>query len=59
MINLYADGEKNLRNSVLPTLEKLHKEIKAKAKELLEKALGLIQDAERKKQVEKYLAECI
>lgn len=32
---------------------------KAKAKELLEKALGLIQDAERKKQVEKYLAECI
>ncbi|CBF74560.1 hypothetical protein AN4171.2 [Aspergillus nidulans FGSC A4] len=34
MINLYADGEKNLRNSVLPTLEKLHKEIKAKAKEL-------------------------
>lgn len=34
MINLYADGEKNLKNSVLPTLEKLHKDIKAKAKEL-------------------------
>ncbi|KAL4972753.1 hypothetical protein BDW66DRAFT_143620 [Aspergillus desertorum] len=34
MINLYADGEKNLKSSVLPTLEKLHKEIKAKAKEL-------------------------
>ncbi|KAL4992374.1 hypothetical protein BDW68DRAFT_78004 [Aspergillus falconensis] len=34
MINLYADGEKNLKSSVLPTLEKLHKEIKAKSKEL-------------------------
>ncbi|RDW93353.1 PH domain protein [Aspergillus mulundensis] len=34
MINLYAEGEKNLKSSVLPTLEKLHKEIKAKAKEL-------------------------
>ncbi|KAL4915213.1 hypothetical protein BDW62DRAFT_126772 [Aspergillus aurantiobrunneus] len=34
MINLYADGEKNLKNSVLPTLEKLHKDIKAKSKEL-------------------------
>lgn len=34
MINLYADGEKNLKSSVLPTLERLHKEIKAKSKEL-------------------------
>ncbi|KAL4882090.1 hypothetical protein BJY04DRAFT_188004 [Aspergillus karnatakaensis] len=34
MINLYADGERNLKSSVLPTLEKLHKEIKAKSKEL-------------------------
>ncbi|KAL2825881.1 hypothetical protein BJY01DRAFT_230014 [Aspergillus pseudoustus] len=34
MINLYADGEKNLKASVLPTLEKLHKELKAKSKEL-------------------------
>ncbi|KAL4787704.1 hypothetical protein BJX76DRAFT_285756 [Aspergillus varians] len=34
MINLYADGEKNLKLSVLPTLEKLHKDIKAKSKEL-------------------------
>ncbi|KAL3476181.1 hypothetical protein BJX99DRAFT_228340 [Aspergillus californicus] len=34
MINLYADGERNLRTSVLPVLEKLHKELKAKSKEL-------------------------
>ncbi|KAL5335858.1 hypothetical protein BJX70DRAFT_306571 [Aspergillus crustosus] len=34
IINLYADGERNLKTSVLPTLEKLHKEIKAKSKEL-------------------------
>ncbi|KAL2862663.1 PH domain protein [Aspergillus lucknowensis] len=34
MINLYTDGERNLRTSVLPTLEKLHKDIKTKSKEL-------------------------
>ncbi|KAI9367517.1 hypothetical protein BJX61DRAFT_298513 [Aspergillus egyptiacus] len=34
MVNLYADGERNLKTSVLPTLEKLHKEIKTKSKEL-------------------------
>ncbi|KAL3451174.1 hypothetical protein BJX65DRAFT_269105 [Aspergillus insuetus] len=34
MINLYAEGERNLKTSVLPTLEKLHKELKAKSKEL-------------------------
>ncbi|KAE8353711.1 hypothetical protein BDV28DRAFT_132588 [Aspergillus coremiiformis] len=34
MVNMYLDTEKNLKGSVLPTLERLHKEIKAKAKEL-------------------------
>ncbi|PYH45047.1 PH domain protein [Aspergillus saccharolyticus JOP 1030-1] len=34
MVNLYLDSEKNLKGSVLPTLERLHKEIKAKSKEL-------------------------
>ncbi|KAL4933762.1 PH domain protein [Aspergillus undulatus] len=53
LVNLYADGEKNLKSSVLPTLEKLHKEIKAKSKELqtgaskgskaVEKARGVTQ----------------
>ncbi|KAL4792454.1 hypothetical protein BDV19DRAFT_368512 [Aspergillus venezuelensis] len=53
LINLYADGEKNLKSSVLPTLEKLHKEIKVKSKELqtgaskgskaVEKARGITQ----------------
>lgn len=31
---MYNDSEKNLKGSVLPTLERLHKEIKAKSKEL-------------------------
>ncbi|RAK85376.1 PH domain protein [Aspergillus costaricaensis CBS 115574] len=34
MVNLYLDSERNLKGSVLPTLERLHKEIKAKSKEL-------------------------
>jgi hypothetical protein len=34
MVNMYLDTEKNLKGSVLPTLERLHKEIKAKSKEL-------------------------
>ncbi|RAK97705.1 PH domain protein [Aspergillus ibericus CBS 121593] len=34
MVNLYLDSEKNLKGSVLPPLERLHKEIKAKSKEL-------------------------
>ncbi|PYH91055.1 PH domain protein [Aspergillus ellipticus CBS 707.79] len=34
MVNLYSDSEKNLKGSVLPPLERLHKEIKAKSKEL-------------------------
>ncbi|OQE46308.1 hypothetical protein PENCOP_c001G01369 [Penicillium coprophilum] len=53
MVNMYLDGEKNLKSGVLPTLERLHKEIKAKSKELntgaskgakaVEKARGLTQ----------------
>ncbi|KAJ5380836.1 uncharacterized protein N7496_003264 [Penicillium cataractarum] len=34
MVNMYLETEKNLRGSVLPTLERLHKEIKNKSKEL-------------------------
>jgi len=34
MINMYLETEKNLKGSVLPTLERLHKEIKNKSKEL-------------------------
>lgn len=34
MVNLYLDTEKSLKGAVLPTLERLHKEIKAKSKEL-------------------------
>ncbi|PLB41200.1 PH domain protein [Aspergillus candidus] len=34
MVSMYLDGEKNLRTSVLPALERLHKEIKNKSKEL-------------------------
>lgn len=34
MVNMYADTEKNLKGSLLPTLERLHKEIKAKSKEV-------------------------
>lgn len=50
---MYLDTEKSLRGSVLPTLERLHKEIKSKAKEVqsgasksakaVEKARGLTQ----------------
>jgi hypothetical protein len=53
MVNMYLDGEKNIKNGVLPTLERLHKEIKNKSKELssgaskgakaVEKARGLTQ----------------
>lgn len=53
MVNMYLDTEKNLRGSVLPTLERLHKEIKAKSKEVqtgasksakaVDKARGLTQ----------------
>jgi hypothetical protein len=34
MVNMYLETEKNLKGSVLPTLERLHKEIKSKSKEL-------------------------
>lgn len=34
MVNMYLDTEKNLKGSVLPILERLHKEIKNKSKEL-------------------------
>ncbi|KAJ5346701.1 hypothetical protein N7541_009183 [Penicillium brevicompactum] len=34
IVNMYLDGEKNIKNGVLPTLERLHKEIKNKSKEL-------------------------
>ncbi|KAJ5173152.1 hypothetical protein N7492_005745 [Penicillium capsulatum] len=34
MVNMYLDTEKNLKGSVLPSLERLHKEIKNKSKEL-------------------------
>ncbi|KAJ5595135.1 uncharacterized protein N7459_001343 [Penicillium hispanicum] len=34
MVNMYLDTEKNLKGSILPTLERLHKEIKNKSKEL-------------------------
>ncbi|KAJ5959555.1 uncharacterized protein N7479_006705 [Penicillium vulpinum] len=53
MVMIYNDGEKNLKSAVLPTLERLHKEIKTKSKELnsgavkgakaVEKARGLTQ----------------
>ena len=53
IVNMYLDGEKNIKNGVLPTLERLHKEIKNKSKELssgaskgakaVEKARGLTQ----------------
>jgi hypothetical protein len=47
MINSHAETEKNLKGSVLPILERLHKEIKNKSKEL---ALGAAKSA---KEVEK------
>jgi hypothetical protein len=34
MVNMYLDTEKNLKGSVIPVLERLHKEIKNKSKEL-------------------------
>ncbi|KAJ5899546.1 hypothetical protein N7495_004290 [Penicillium taxi] len=34
MVNMHLETEKNLKGSVLPTLERLHKEIKNKSKEL-------------------------
>jgi hypothetical protein len=34
MVNMYLETETNLKGSVLPTLERLHKEIKNKSKEL-------------------------
>ncbi|CAG7984270.1 unnamed protein product [Penicillium olsonii] len=34
IVNMYLDGEKNIKAGVLPTLERLHKEIKNKSKEL-------------------------
>ncbi|KAH1496319.1 hypothetical protein LV164_007626 [Aspergillus fumigatus] len=53
IVNGYLDTEKNLKGSVLPTLERLHKEIKNKSKELqsgasksakaVEKARGVTQ----------------
>ncbi|OQD83547.1 hypothetical protein PENANT_c016G09504 [Penicillium antarcticum] len=53
MVNMYLDGENNLKKGVLPALERLHKEIKNKSKELssgaskgakaVEKARGLTQ----------------
>lgn len=47
MINSHAETEKNLKGSVLPILERLHKEIKNKSKEL---ASGAVKSA---KEVEK------
>ncbi|GAB1215209.1 hypothetical protein ATERTT37_004395 [Aspergillus terreus] len=53
MVNMYLDTEKNLKGSIMPTLERLHKEIKNKSKELksgasksskaVEKARGVTQ----------------
>jgi hypothetical protein len=53
MVNMYLEGEKSIKDGVLPTLERLHKEIKNKSKELssgaskgakaVEKARGLTQ----------------
>jgi hypothetical protein len=53
MVNMYLEGEKNIKDGVLPSLERLHKEIKNKSKELstgaskgakaVEKARGLTQ----------------
>ncbi|KAJ5721617.1 uncharacterized protein N7483_009551 [Penicillium malachiteum] len=34
MVNMYLETEQNLKGSVLPTLERLHKEVKNKAQEL-------------------------
>ncbi|KAJ5612572.1 hypothetical protein N7510_005766 [Penicillium lagena] len=34
IVNMYLETEKNLKSGVLPTLERLHKEIKNKSKEL-------------------------
>lgn len=34
IVNMYLDTEKNLKGSILPTLDRLHKEIKGKSKEL-------------------------
>ncbi|KAJ5661986.1 uncharacterized protein N7477_009602 [Penicillium maclennaniae] len=34
MVNMYLDTEKNLKGTVIPILERLHKEIKNKSKEL-------------------------
>ncbi|KAJ6062996.1 uncharacterized protein N7446_007116 [Penicillium canescens] len=53
MVNMHLDGENNIKKGILPTLERLHKEIKNKSKELssgaskgakaVEKARGLTQ----------------
>ncbi|KAI9040014.1 PH domain protein [Aspergillus affinis] len=34
MVNMYLESEKNIRGSISPTLDRLHKEIKNKSKEL-------------------------
>ncbi|KAF9888091.1 hypothetical protein FE257_009356 [Aspergillus nanangensis] len=53
MVNMYLDSERNLKGSVSPSLERLHKELKNKSKELkngasksskaVEKARGITQ----------------
>lgn len=51
MVNMYLDTEKNLKGSVLPTLECLHKEIKNKSKELKSGAAKGAKAVEKARQV--------
>lgn len=51
MVNMYLDGEKNLKGSVLPTLERLHKEIKNKSKELATGASKSAKAVEKARQI--------
>lgn len=51
MVNMYLDTEKNLKGGVLPTLERLHKEIKNKSKELKSGAAKGAKAVEKARQV--------
>ncbi|KIH88193.1 PH domain protein [Sporothrix brasiliensis 5110] len=50
LINTNLETEKNLKGSVLPMLERLHKEIKAKAKELAQGAQKGAKEVEKARQ---------
>ncbi|KAJ5168771.1 uncharacterized protein N7482_004365 [Penicillium canariense] len=51
MVNMHLESEQNLKGSVLPTLERLHKEIKNKSKELQSGAVKGAKAVEKARQL--------